>query len=117
MPLKRGLWLTLLDEAQEATPVACDLVERREELVVLEAMVPPQVYPVTFLEAQLRLDGEHLGKLRFPEPIVTVTHEPLDLRLEFPIRAGALSGLNPPAGGSARELNAQHTRPTPGLNS
>lgn len=90
MPLKQGLWLTLLDEAQEATPVACEVVERRPDQLVLEAMVPPQVYPVTFVEARLRLDGEHLGKLRFPEPIVTVTHEPMDLRLEFPVSAAVL---------------------------
>lgn len=88
--LKRGLWLTLLDDAHEATPVACEVVERRADLLVLEAMVPPQVYPVTFVEAQLRLDGEHLGKLRLPEAIITVTHEPLDLRLEFPVRTEVL---------------------------
>lgn len=87
MPLKRGLWLTLFDEGEEATPVACDVVERGADRIVLEALVPPQVYPVTFTEARLRLDGEHLGKLRFPEPIVTVTHEPMDLRLEFPLQA------------------------------
>jgi hypothetical protein len=85
MLLKRGLWLTLMDEAGEATPVACTVDERREGCWVLEAMVPPQVYPVAFVSARLRLDGHHLGALPFPEPIVTVTHQPLDLRLEFPV--------------------------------
>jgi hypothetical protein len=85
MPLKRGLWLTLLDEADEATPVACDIAERRSDVWVLEALVPPQVYPVKFLSARLRLDGHFLGMLRFPQPVITVTHEPLDLRLEFPV--------------------------------
>ena len=93
MPLKRGLWLTLLDEAEEATPVACEVVERSDAALVLEAMVPPQVYPVTFVEARLRLDGEYLGKLRFPEPIVTVTHEPLDLHLEFPVSPERMNGF------------------------
>jgi hypothetical protein len=85
MTLKRGLWLSLLDEAGEATPVACEVEERRADAWVLQAMVPPQVYPVRFVSAQLRLDGEHLGLLRFKEPITTVTHEPLDLRLDFPV--------------------------------
>jgi hypothetical protein len=85
MRLKRGLWLTLIDEAGEATPVACDVEERRAELWVLEALIPPQVYPVCFVAAELRLDGFHLGRLRFTAPIVTVTHEPREMRLEFPV--------------------------------
>jgi len=95
MPLKRGLWLSLVDEAGEATPVACSIEERRPGIWVLEAMVPPQVYPVHFVSALLRLDGQHLGRLRFPQPVTTVTHEPLELRLEFPIddaRVAALQG-------------------------
>jgi hypothetical protein len=85
MYLKRGLWLTLLDEAGEATPVACDVDERAGGNWVLQALIPPQVYPVRFVAAQLRLDGHHLGRLQLPHPIVTVTHEPMDLRLEFPV--------------------------------
>lgn len=85
MTLKRGLWLTLLDEAGEATPVACDVVERRDGIWILDALVPPQVYPVEFHAARLRLDGQHLGHLTFPQPRTTVTHEPMDLRLEFPV--------------------------------
>jgi hypothetical protein len=94
MPLKRGLWLSLLDEAGEATPVACEVEERRADAWVLEAMVPPQVYPVTFVAAQLRLHGQHLGRMRLGEPITTVTHEPLDLRLEFPIDADRLAAVH-----------------------
>src|SRR3954463_10478405 len=85
MPLKRGLWLTLLDEAGEATPVACEVVEQRPGCWKLEAMIPPQVYPVTFVAARLRLDGHHLGATRFPEPIVTVTLKPKDIEIEFPV--------------------------------
>jgi hypothetical protein len=91
MPLKRGLWLTLTDDAGEATPVACEIAEQREGLWVLEALVPAQVYPVTFCSARLRLDGHHLGLTQFETPIVTVTHQPLDLRLEFPIDAQRLA--------------------------
>lgn len=87
MTLKRGLWLTLLDEAGEATPVACDVVEKRPDVWILDALVPPQVYPVAFYSARLRLDGHHLGQLQFREPKVTVTHEPMDLRIEFPVDA------------------------------
>lgn len=85
MPLKRGLWLSLVDEAGEATPVACTVEERRNGVWVLEAMVPLQVYPVQFVSARLRLDGHHLGFLKFKEPVVAVPHEPMELRLEFPI--------------------------------
>lgn len=85
MTLKRGLWLTLLDESGEATPVACDVVEKRAGMWVLDALVPPQVYPVAFYSARLRLDGQHLGHLQFREPRVTITHQPMDLRLEFPV--------------------------------
>jgi hypothetical protein len=85
MNLKRGLWLTLVDEAGEETPLACDVEERRPGSWRLEAMVPAQVYPVCFVEARLRLDGQFLGRLRFEEPIVTVTHEPMDLSLEHPV--------------------------------
>jgi hypothetical protein len=85
MPLKRGLWLSLIDEGGEAFPVACSVEERRPGAWVLEAMIPPQVYPVHFVSAKLRLDGRHLGQIRFPEPVATVTHEPLELRLEFPV--------------------------------
>jgi hypothetical protein len=85
MQLKQGLWLTLVDEAGEATPVACDVASRSDGHWVLEALVPPQVYPVTFLKAQLRLDGCHLGQIQFSTPITTVTHEPLDVRLDFPV--------------------------------
>ena len=67
MPLKRGLWLTLLDEAGEATPVACDVIRRSPGCWTLEAMIPPQVYPVRFVSARLRLDGQHLGTLRRPD--------------------------------------------------
>lgn len=92
MPLKRGLWLTLIDDADEAYPVACDVSERRSDVWVLEAMVPPQVYPVRFVAARLRLDGNFLGMLRLPEPFVTETHQPMDFRLEFPIDQRRLSG-------------------------
>lgn len=92
MQLKRGLWLTLLDEADEALPVACDVVERRKGCWVLEAMIPPQVYPVQFVAARLRLDGTFLGLLRFSEAVTTVTHEPMDLRLEFPVEESRLAG-------------------------
>jgi hypothetical protein len=102
MPLKQGLWLTLLDEGEEATPVPCVIVDRSAERLVLEALIPPQVYPVKFVEARLRLDGHFLGKLRLTEPIVTVTHELLDLRLEFPLRPDLVQG-NP---GVERILNA-----------
>ena len=85
MELKRGLWLILLDEAGEATPVACDVEERDPALWVLDALVPPQVYPVTFVAAKLRLDGYHLGLLKLQKPITTRTHEPFDVQLEFPI--------------------------------
>lgn len=91
MRLKRGLWLTLIDEAGEATPVACDVEARREHEWVLEALVPPQVYPVQFVAAELRLDGQHLGRLRFPQPLVTVTHEPMDVRLDFPVSSAQLA--------------------------
>jgi len=97
MPLKRGLWLTLIDDADEAYPVACELSERRPELWVLEAMVPPQVYPVCFVAARLRLDGNFLGLVRLPKPVVTVTHQPMDFRLEFPIDARRLNGAPLPA--------------------
>ncbi|HTE16782.1 MAG TPA: hypothetical protein VK689_00200 [Armatimonadota bacterium] len=92
MALKSGLWLTFVDEAGEATPAECKIVEREPGRWVLDAVIPPQVYPVTFVSARLRLDGDFLGMLRFPEPITTVTHEPKDLRLEFPVneeKAGA----------------------------
>jgi hypothetical protein len=95
--LKRGLWLTLVDEGDEALPVACDVAERRDDRWILEALVPPQVYPVNFVAAQLRLDGQHLGQIRFAEPLVTVTHEPLDLRLEFPVDASKLPLLKAPS--------------------
>ena len=85
MPLKRGLWLSLLDEAGEATPVACDVIERKPDRWVLEALVPPQVYPVTFVAARVRLDGEYLGQARLPQPITTVTHQPAEVTIEFPI--------------------------------
>lgn len=91
-PLKQGLWLTLLDEGDEATPVACDVVERSGGRLVLEALIPPQVYPVTFREARLRLDGHFLGHVRFKEPIVTETHQPMDLRLEFPLEPEIVRG-------------------------
>ena len=91
MQLKQGLWLNLLDETGEATPVACDVTERRPGLWVLEALVPPQVYPVTFTSARLRLDGHHLGLLRFPEPMTTTTHQPMDVRLEFPVNEEQLA--------------------------
>lgn len=91
MRLKRGLWLTLIDEAGEATPVACDVEDRLPGRWILDAMVPPQVYPVTFVAAELRLDGAHLGRMRFPEPIVTVTHEPMDVHLEFPVHESRLA--------------------------
>lgn len=97
MPLKRGLWLTLIDDADESYPVACELSEQRPDLWVLEAMVPPQVYPVCFVAARLRLDGNFLGLVRLPEPVVTVTHQPLDFRLEFPIDARRLNGAPLPA--------------------
>ncbi len=90
MPLKRGLWLTLIDEAGEATPVACNVVEHTEHHWVLEALVPPQVYPVTFVAAQLRLDGHHLGRLRLEQPLVTRTHEPAEVRLDFPVDTSRL---------------------------
>jgi hypothetical protein len=92
MPLKRGLWLTLIDDADEAYPVACDVTERHDDRWVLETMVPPQVYPVRFVAARLRLDGNHLGIYRFPSPLVTVTHQPMDVRIEFPIERQRLSG-------------------------
>ena len=85
MPFKRGLWLSLLDETGEETPMACEVVEQRLGMWILDAMVPPQVYPVTYVHAQLRLDGSHLGRIRLPEPLTTVTHEPKDLYLEFPL--------------------------------
>lgn len=85
MPLKKGLWLSLLDESGEATSVSCEVAARRVGCWTLEALVPPQVYPVAFYAARLRLDGHHLGHLDFTDPIVTVTHEPLELRLEFPV--------------------------------
>ena len=91
MPLKHGLWLTLLDEAEEAFPVACDIVEQRPGLWILETLVPPQVYPVRFVAARLRLDGNFLGMFRFPEAITTVTHQPLDIRLEFPLDEARVS--------------------------
>lgn len=107
MALKRGLWLTLLDDGEEATPVACEVVERRPDMLILEALVPPQVYPVTFVGARLRMDGEHLGKLSFPDPIVTVTHEPLDLRLEFPVNTELLDRVQKgPQTASAGSANA-----------
>ena len=92
MPLKRGLWLTLIDDADEAYPVACDVAERREGAWILETMIPPQVYPVRFVAARLRLDGNFLGLLRLPDPLQTVTHQPLDVRLEFPIDPRRLEG-------------------------
>ncbi|MCC2670700.1 MAG: hypothetical protein K0Q72_3171 [Armatimonadetes bacterium] len=92
MPLKRGLWLTLIDDADEAYPVACDITDQQQDLWRLEAMVPPQVYPVRFVSARLRLDGNHLGMLRLPEPVVTVTHQPMDLSLDFPIDQRRLNG-------------------------
>lgn len=85
MRLKRGLWLTLLDEAGEETPVASDIAERRPGVWRLEAMVPWQVYPVQFVAARLRLDGHFLGRMNFPSPIVTETHKPLEITLEFPV--------------------------------
>ena len=91
MRLKRGLWLSLVDEAGEETPVACDVSERRPGAWRLVAMVPWQVYPVRFVAARLRLDGVFLGMMRFTEPIITVTHEPLDLSLDFPLDEGRLS--------------------------
>lgn len=97
MPLKRGLWLTLIDDADEAYPVACEVTEQRPDLWVLEAMVPPQVYPVCFVAARLRLDGNFLGMVRLPQPVVTVTHQELDFRLEFPIDARRLNNVPLPA--------------------
>ncbi|MGV3720053.1 MAG: hypothetical protein ACO1SX_04005 [Actinomycetota bacterium] len=94
MPLKRGLWLTLIDDAGESYPVACDVSERRPDLWVLDAMIPPQVYPVCFVAARLRLDGNFLGMLRFAEPFETVTHQPRDVRIEFPIDARRLEGTS-----------------------
>jgi hypothetical protein len=91
MPFKRGLWLTLLDEAGEATPIACEVDERRPGTWVLEAMVPPQVYPVTFVAAELVMNSQHIGLLRLPEPVTTVTHQPLELRLEFPVKEDLLA--------------------------
>jgi hypothetical protein len=94
MPLKRGLWLTLIDDAGESYPVACDVTDRRTDLWILETMIPPQVYPVCFVAARLRLDGNFLGMLRFPEPFETVTHQPRDVRIEFPIDARRLEGTS-----------------------
>lgn len=91
MRLTRGLWLTLIDEAEEALPVACEVAGRGEGEWLLEATVPPQVYPVTFVAAELRLDGHFLGRLRLEQPVTTVTHEPLDLRLRFPVPAERLA--------------------------
>jgi hypothetical protein len=85
MPLKRGLWLSLLDEAGEATPIACEVIDRQPGRWTLDVLVPPQVYPVTFVSARLRMDGDFLGFTNLPEPVTTVTHRPLSLRLEFPI--------------------------------
>ena len=86
MSFKRGLWLSLLDEAGEATPIACEVEERRTGRWVLEAIVPPQVYPVTFVAAELVLNSQHIGMHRLPAPVTTVTHEPLELRIEFPVK-------------------------------
>lgn len=91
MLFKRGLWLILMDEAGEATPVACEVAQRCGGRWRLAAIVPPQVYPVTFVAARLRLDGHHLGFLRFPAPITTRTHEPLDLDVDFPINEDQLA--------------------------
>ena len=99
MQLKHGLWLTLVDEGEEATPVACDVTERRPGCWVLDAMVPPQVYPVRFVAAQLRLDGQFLGMVRLPQSVTTVTHQPLDFRIEFPVDE---SRLEMAKAGSAR---------------
>ncbi|MFN3653174.1 MAG: hypothetical protein ACK47B_26635 [Armatimonadota bacterium] len=85
MSLKRGLWLSLIDEGGEATLVACDVLERNDSHWRLEALVPPQVYPVTFVAARLRLDGHFLGLIRLPEPQTTVTHEPMFLTIDFPV--------------------------------
>jgi hypothetical protein len=97
MALKQGLWLTLLDQAGEATPVACRVAERRPGLWTLDARVPPQWYPVTFVAAQLRLDGRHLGMLRFPEPITLDAHRQNDLHLDFPVDEAQVDGASPPA--------------------
>lgn len=107
MPLKRGLWLSLVDDAGESTPVACDVAERRSGAWVLEAMVPWQVYPVTFTEARLRLDGNFLGLLKLDPPITTVTHEPLDLTLDFPIDEERLAQAEAATRGSARSSEAR----------
>jgi hypothetical protein len=86
MRFQRGLWLSLIDTAGEETPVAGEVSERRDGLWILEAMIPPQVYPVTFVAAVLRLEGRHLGRAELQQPITTVTHEPLDIRIEIPVR-------------------------------
>jgi hypothetical protein len=78
MRLKQGLWLTLVDEAGEETPVACEVTERRPGRLRLLALVPWQVYPVRFVAARLRLDGSFLGRMQLP-------HQPLELTLDFPI--------------------------------
>jgi hypothetical protein len=91
MLFKRGLWLILLDQAGEATPVACEVTRRNCGTWHLETTVPPQVYPVTFVAARLRLDGHHLGLLRLSPAITTRTHEPLDLELEFPVNEAQLA--------------------------
>ena len=93
MALKSGLWLTYMDETGEATPAECKIVEQHPERWVLDAVIAPQVYPVTFVAARLRLDGEFLGSLRFAEPITTVTHQPKELRLEFPVNEAAAGAL------------------------
>lgn len=92
MPLKRGLWLTLIDDAGESYPVACDVTERRAHSWILETLIPPQVYPVCFVAAHLRLDGDFLGLLQFTQPFQTVTHQPLDIRLDFPVEPHRLAG-------------------------
>lgn len=96
MPFKRGLWLVLEDHAGETIPIAADVTERRPGLWVLEGMAPPQVYPTSFVAAHLRLDGEHLARLVFERPLVSVTHQPLDIRLEFPIREELLATMRRP---------------------
>lgn len=96
--------MSLVDEAGEATPVACDVAERRPGVWMLEALIPPQVYPVTYVSAQLRLHGHHLGRMELAFPIVTRTHEPMDLTLAFPVTPERLSAAGLDSNGRRSEV-------------
>ncbi len=83
--------MSLIEETGEELPVAVDLVERTDEIIRLDAMVPPRPYPALYEGAILRQEGETLALKRFPkhEHVRVAAHEfitlPLTLRAVAPV--------------------------------